>query len=380
MSYDVYYATGGGPLVLGGADVWVNHWIDNIAPHLKVKPKLLIHRRRPILTKKQSVMFDKTLDKNEFHKSHVKLEKKASKIVENFHEKTEKYWKKPEKPEPLESVWQGDNPKEFEKVMKGARRVHILHGYYTPHKVIEDIKDNIHSAVFHVSVQLSLKASFDLRLKQLKHFAAYPQWEQSVAKWSKNNVWIGVSSDTPLHEDKGIINIPNFYEFKHNKELNDNPTIGFTARIESRKAPHFMDGHDSLSFTSPKDLDWWKGNCGHTFDKTKLFTYKSDNTERFFNRDDWGISHSAHIYEPFGYSIFQSVDYGKLPILSEDWCSDFEYPYRASTKERFDEIVNIIKKSTYEERNSHFRSLREYLSKYDNKEEWVEKYLRIYNG
>ena len=30
MSYDVYYATGGGPLVLGGADVWVNHWIDNI--------------------------------------------------------------------------------------------------------------------------------------------------------------------------------------------------------------------------------------------------------------------------------------------------------------------------------------------------------------
>jgi len=25
MGYDVYYATGGGPLVLGGADVWVNH-------------------------------------------------------------------------------------------------------------------------------------------------------------------------------------------------------------------------------------------------------------------------------------------------------------------------------------------------------------------
>ena len=88
----------------------------------------------------------------------------------------------------------------------------------------------------------------------------------------------------------------------------------------------------------------------------------------------------SKVPEPFGYSIFQSVDYGKLPILSEDWCSDFEYPYRASTKERFDKIVNIIKKSTYEERNSHFRSLREYLSKYDNKEEWVEKYLRIYNG
>ena len=36
--YDVYYATGGGPIVQGGSDVWVNHWIDNIAPKLNVKP------------------------------------------------------------------------------------------------------------------------------------------------------------------------------------------------------------------------------------------------------------------------------------------------------------------------------------------------------
>ena len=28
--YDVYYSTGGGSLVGGGADVWVNHWIENI--------------------------------------------------------------------------------------------------------------------------------------------------------------------------------------------------------------------------------------------------------------------------------------------------------------------------------------------------------------
>ena len=36
--YDVYYATGGGPIVQGGSDVWVNNWIDNIAPKLNVKP------------------------------------------------------------------------------------------------------------------------------------------------------------------------------------------------------------------------------------------------------------------------------------------------------------------------------------------------------
>ena len=43
-------------------------------------------------------------------------------------------------------------------------------------------------------------------------------------------------------------------------------------------------------------------------------------------------------------------------------------------------IVDLIKKSTYEEKNLHFRSLREYLSKYDNKLEWTAKYLEIYNA
>ena len=41
--YDVYYSTGGGSLVGGGADVWVNHWIENVAPKLQVPAKLLIH-------------------------------------------------------------------------------------------------------------------------------------------------------------------------------------------------------------------------------------------------------------------------------------------------------------------------------------------------
>ena len=45
--YDVYYATGGGPIVQGGSDVWVNHWIDDVAPKLDVKPILLIHRGEP---------------------------------------------------------------------------------------------------------------------------------------------------------------------------------------------------------------------------------------------------------------------------------------------------------------------------------------------
>ena len=48
MSYDVYYSTGGGDLIYGGSDVWVNHWIDNVAPKLKHPSKLMIHRVRPL--------------------------------------------------------------------------------------------------------------------------------------------------------------------------------------------------------------------------------------------------------------------------------------------------------------------------------------------
>ena len=38
-----------------------------------------------------------------------------------------------------------------------------------------------------------------------------------------------------------------------------------------------------------------------------------------FMKLNWGISHSCHTNEPFGYSIFQAVDWGKLPIIHEDW-------------------------------------------------------------
>ena len=54
MSYDVYYATGGGSLVYGGSDVWVNNWLREVAPKLNYPSKLLIHRRQP----KEGVTFD----------------------------------------------------------------------------------------------------------------------------------------------------------------------------------------------------------------------------------------------------------------------------------------------------------------------------------
>ena len=44
-------------------------------------------------------------------------------------------------------------------------------------------------------------------------------------------------------------------------------------------------------------------------------------------KKDWFVSHSCHTKETFGYSIFQSIDYGKLPIIHSDW-GDVDYKYK----------------------------------------------------
>ena len=97
--YDVYYTTGAGPWVNAGSDIWVNNWLTEISPKLDVKPILLIHRNKP--------------------KTHVDY----------------KF--------PIETYWHGDNMGKFNELCKGARRINILHGHYTPVKPIMDNKDKL---------------------------------------------------------------------------------------------------------------------------------------------------------------------------------------------------------------------------------------------
>ena len=40
MSYDVYYATGGSTFVGGGADIWVNYWLDEMLSFWVADPNL----------------------------------------------------------------------------------------------------------------------------------------------------------------------------------------------------------------------------------------------------------------------------------------------------------------------------------------------------
>ena len=182
MVYDVYYTTGGGPWVNAGTDTWVNLWMELIAPKLKVKPILLLHRNKP--------------------KGHEDYE---------F---------------PIEAYWHGDDIDKFEELCNGARRINILHGHYTPMKVIEENKHKIHSNILHNSVDHILKSQFSSDASFIQHPYIDSKWETEINDVSNHSIWIGVYEI--LVKNK---NIPNFYEFKQNLPLSDSNTIGFAADL-----------------------------------------------------------------------------------------------------------------------------------------------------
>ena len=279
---------------------------------------------------------------------------------------------------PSKLVIHQDN--DVRKDLDEADRIHILHGYYTPKQVVLDYKDKIYSNVMHVELKKSLNAHNYLELPLLKHFDASIEYEKDILNIAKKTIWIGLY-ESSYHNDYDIINIPNFYEFKNEmKFVAMNNTVGFCSRMETRKAPHFLDNIDSYFFTNVEHFAWWRENLNYNFTKSKLFQFQYKNLQKFLQRDDWGISHSAHIYEPFGYSIFQAVDYGKLPILSEDWLPGIAYPFRASTKEKFEEVYKEVCDIQVAGRQALLQHLKSHLLKYNNKGDWADKYLEIYNS
>ena len=168
------------------------------------------------------------------------------------------------------------------------------------------------------------------------------------------------------HDNYDIVDIPNFYEFKQDGVAKENNTVGFCSRMETRKAPHFLENIPSYFFTRVDHFQEWREKLELEFNKSKLYQFRWERLESFLQREDWGISHSAHIYEPFGYSIFQAIDYGKLPILSEDWLPNIAYPYRASTKEKFEEVYEEICNVSVATRQTLLQHLKAHLSEYDN--------------
>jgi hypothetical protein len=329
--YDVYYTTAGGPWFNSGADIWVTEWIKEVAPHLEVKSLLLFHRKKP-----------------------------------NNYE---------EFPIDIDHIWETNEEKIIE-IFNGARKIHILHGHYTPTKAVYQNLDKIDSIVFHNLTKVSLIAQ--MQKEEYLHWYGNWEYESELIDKIKNKIWVGLYHFP--YETENLHHIPNCYEFTENKQLIDSFNVGFAARAEGRKNPEYMDGLPSFISTNSETFNkYYKQKYGYKFEKSKIYKFDFKFKNRFYGLD-WGISHSCFEYEPFGYGIFEAVDWGKLPILHEKWHVPLDYKYKADSAESFKQTYETICKDDYETRKTEFNKLKNWMTtNFSNKEIWKQKLLNIYN-
>jgi len=338
--YDVFLTTGGPKLVGGGSDVWIRYWLKYIAPHLNKKSILAVDRPDP------------DPEKEEVQTDHVDI------------------------------VYRNEDEKWF-KLLDGANKIHILHMYYHERDTIKKYLSKINSIVLHVCTEQTLSAAKQLGLPNNRfHHKAKEEWENSIIPHVPNPIWIGVNQDTPFHKKyEHIKNIPNLYVFRKRNDLVYSDKVGYAARIESRKCPHYLDGMKSIFFTKYKRLKEWEYEYGHDFSNSRVYEFNWKYLDRFYSKDECGIFHGCYRAEPFGYSIFQSVDFGKIPIIETSWDPDIDYQFRANDKDSFKKVVKTIRSLDYDERKRVLKDIRnKFEVKYGDPEDWASSYLKIYNN
>ena len=364
--YDVYVATEVGSVSHGGVSLWVDYWVNNVAPYLITKPILIIEVEQ---TDEWDVYVKQFVDVIHRPGSDWEWEYTMSQL-------------------PIANYFSLPDRRTVDMVIDGARKFHLL-SYPLPikyqgdennlpvKKMREIYKRDIDSFVCHSLERETIKFQMDtikFPKKVKKYMKNSIDFQNLLLKDAKLTAWIGVDED-----DTFDYHIPNFYQFKHNLPATDSNIVGFPARSEPRKNLNFLKNSKSLLFTSEKNFDTYINITKTKFKSVEVIDYKRENIENFYLREDWGISHSCFESEPFGYSIFQSVDYGKLPIIHKNWCKDMKYPFRASTQKQFETQVAKISKLSLEEKNTYLNELRDYLSKFSSKEKWRNDLLSIYN-
>ena len=338
----VLIATGAGNSIVGGADIWVNYFLEHVWPVLPMKKtwKLLIDSKRPL----------------------------------NFNEKS--------LPRGLVYHFHGDDANKTEQWLETAMEVHVLHPHYHKREHIWKWEDKFSSVFVHAYAKdlvdvLNKIPELSLLQTQTKIDAEF--YDDYLATFKKR-VWIGNNSTSMIEKFPNYTyNIPNFYEFKHNVELTthiDNGKIGFASRAETRKCLHWLNDHSGFALTSQHDIKNLRDTTTYTFKNIDVYQWDPEIHHQFMLKN-WGIFHGAYFQEPFGYSIFQAVDYGKLPIINKDWAPELDYKYRVSTKNEFDKCIKTILKDSHEIRLNEFNKIKTSMKKFDNRIELIDKVRSI---
>ena len=339
---NVLISTGGGNTIVGGADIWVNDFLKYVWPTLPLKKtwKLLIDSKRPA----------------NFNPSYL--------------------------PKGLAYHFHGDNPDITDEWLSSCKEIHVLHPHYHKRPHIWHHEDKFQTVFVHAYAKEILNVLNKIpELTQIQTQTNIDEkfYHEYLSTFRKR-VWIGNNHSSLLDEFPNYTyEIPNFYKFKHNLPLTthvDNGKIGFASRAETRKCLHWMNGHIGFALTSQHDVKNLRDTTTYTLKDIDIYQWDPD-IHHFFMLKNWGIFHGAYFQEPFGYSIFQAVDYGKLPILNLDWAPEIEYKYRAGTKMEFDKMVKIILRDSYETRLENFTRLKSYMLKFDNVEKWIDDVRNI---
>ena len=332
------YTTGAGNTIMGGSDIWTNYFLQYIWPTLPIKKtwKLLIDSKRPLNFNPNSL------------------------------------------PKGLQYHFHFDDPTITEKWLNEAQEIHVLHPHYHKRPHIWHYEDKFKTVFVHAYARDIVKVLNKIpELKQLQVQTNVDEnfYEDFLVTFKKR-IWIGNNHSGLLDDFPNYTyTIPNFYEFVHNLPLTthiDNGKIGFASRAETRKCLHWLNGHKGYALTSQFDVKNLRDSTSYSLNDIDIYQWDPDIHHQFMLKN-WGIFHGAYFNEPFGYSIFQAVDYGKLPILNKDWAPEIDYKYRVETKNEFDSCVKEIVNDSYEIRNAEFQKLKEYMKKFDNKNEWIDK-------
>jgi len=335
--FDLLVTTGAGNVPMGGSDIWVNNFLENVVPYLEYPIVLLIDGRKP----------------NGFEPSSI----------------------------PCQFCFSKEHPLLVEPLLRNARRIHFLHNNYYRRDELWNYNYKFHTIFCHAYIKEIINTNVDLGLDRVYLPTTMDlQWEQDVMNRCKQIVWIGCNDGLVQKDFKEkTIQIPNYYEFQISNEYSWNTDkIGYAARSETRKCFHFLDKHKGYAITDWMGYENLKEGLNLDLKKVRFYPYNLENHRNFFNLD-FTIFHGCYVNEPFGYSIFNAIDYGKLPILNKFWLPKVNYKYRANTKEEFNKMYEIMCNDFEVERQYNFNKLKEALLVYDNKIEWVKSIVNLLN-
>ena len=331
--------TGAGNTVQGGADIWVNNFLKEVWPSLpnRIRFRLLIDSKRPANFNPQSL---------------------PSGLRYHFHY---------------------DNPEKTREWGNESHWVHFLHPHYHMRKHLWEFEYKFGICFVHAypkDMRGVLNELPELDRLQLNTNVDVKFYDEFLLTCQRR-IWIGLNKSQLLTDFPNYTYIlPNYYEFKGPAALTthvENGQVGFAARAETRKCLHWMHGiKKGYALTSQWDVQNLRDITRFQLPNVDIYQWDPNIKQAFFTKN-WGIFHGAYFREPFGYSIFEALDYGKLPIINNDWCTKVDYKYRASTKNQFDGCIKQMVKDSHETRNFERNKLIDFLKKYDNKKEWVDQ-------